>query len=56
MTVKELIAILEGYPDDMPVKKYCYTGEYNDPHKAIEYVESTCEDHMGKEITETLIL
>lgn len=56
MTVKELTDILAGYPDDMPVKKYCYTGEYNDPHKAIVTVQSVCEDHMGKEAVETLIL
>ncbi len=56
MTVKELREILDQYPDDMPVKKYCYTGEYNNPRNDIEYGEAQTEDYRGREVAETLIL
>ena len=56
MKVRELIEILKKHDPDMPVKKYCYTGEYKDPWKDIEYADIENENHTGEEVDSTLIL
>lgn len=56
MTIRELKDLLEGQPDSMEIKKYCYTGEYNDPWIAIGDISIECTDWRGKDLEQEIAI